>query len=250
MAEVDAALKGEFERLFGTDDRADVAPTQADRHVDVQPGASAAPGPCRDGARLGHGLHRRHHRDDRAARDPDGLLARASSELQWVVNAYTLMLGALILVGGALGDRVGRRRDLRHRHRDLRRRLARSARSPPNVDILIAARAAAGHRRRAARAAEPCHHRGDVSARGARPRDRLLGRRLRHHHRARAAARRLPDRHVELAGGLPDQPAALGGRAVADVRLCAGEPRRRRVGTDRLDRPASPSLRSARSPTA
>ncbi len=29
--------------------------------------------------------------------------------LQWVVNAYTLMLGALILVGGALGDRVGRR---------------------------------------------------------------------------------------------------------------------------------------------
>jgi EmrB/QacA subfamily drug resistance transporter len=30
-------------------------------------------------------------------------------ELQWVVNGYTLMLGALILVGGALGDRVGRR---------------------------------------------------------------------------------------------------------------------------------------------
>jgi EmrB/QacA subfamily drug resistance transporter len=31
-------------------------------------------------------------------------------ELQWVVNAYTLMLGSLILVAGALGDRVGRRR--------------------------------------------------------------------------------------------------------------------------------------------
>jgi EmrB/QacA subfamily drug resistance transporter len=31
-------------------------------------------------------------------------------ELQWIVNAYTLMLGALILVAGALGDRVGRRR--------------------------------------------------------------------------------------------------------------------------------------------
>jgi EmrB/QacA subfamily drug resistance transporter len=30
--------------------------------------------------------------------------------LQWVVNAYTLLLGALILVGGALGDRFGRRR--------------------------------------------------------------------------------------------------------------------------------------------
>jgi EmrB/QacA subfamily drug resistance transporter len=31
-------------------------------------------------------------------------------ELQWIINGYTLMLGALILVGGALGDRVGRRR--------------------------------------------------------------------------------------------------------------------------------------------
>lgn len=30
--------------------------------------------------------------------------------LQWVVNSYTLMLGALILVGGALGDRIGRKR--------------------------------------------------------------------------------------------------------------------------------------------
>jgi EmrB/QacA subfamily drug resistance transporter len=31
-------------------------------------------------------------------------------DLQWVVNAYTLMLGALIMVGGALGDRLGRKR--------------------------------------------------------------------------------------------------------------------------------------------
>ena len=31
-------------------------------------------------------------------------------DLQWILNAYTLMLGALILVAGALGDRVGRRR--------------------------------------------------------------------------------------------------------------------------------------------
>src|SRR5687768_1082681 len=31
-------------------------------------------------------------------------------QLQWVVNAYTLMLGALILVGGSLGDRLGRKR--------------------------------------------------------------------------------------------------------------------------------------------
>src|SRR5262245_48445495 len=32
------------------------------------------------------------------------------STLQWVVNAYTLTLAGLLLLGGALGDRVGRRR--------------------------------------------------------------------------------------------------------------------------------------------
>ncbi len=32
------------------------------------------------------------------------------SQLQWVVNAYLLTLASLILVGGALGDRFGRRR--------------------------------------------------------------------------------------------------------------------------------------------
>ncbi|MHA1157413.1 MAG: MFS transporter [Alphaproteobacteria bacterium] len=31
-------------------------------------------------------------------------------DLQWVANGYALVLGALILVGGGLGDRVGRRR--------------------------------------------------------------------------------------------------------------------------------------------
>ena len=51
--------------------------------------------------------------------------------LQWVVNGYTLTLASLILVGGSLGDRFGRRRifvvgvvwfaarvaDVRRRHR-------------------------------------------------------------------------------------------------------------------------------------
>lgn len=37
-------------------------------------------------------------------------LAASVAEVQWVVNAYMLMLGALILVGGAAGDRFGRRR--------------------------------------------------------------------------------------------------------------------------------------------
>ncbi|HEX6508603.1 MAG TPA: MFS transporter [Chloroflexota bacterium] len=33
-----------------------------------------------------------------------------SSDLQWVIEAYSLFLSALILVGGSLGDRLGRRR--------------------------------------------------------------------------------------------------------------------------------------------
>jgi len=32
------------------------------------------------------------------------------ADLQWVLNGYLLMLGALLLVGGGLGDRIGRRR--------------------------------------------------------------------------------------------------------------------------------------------
>ncbi|MEM1116066.1 MAG: MFS transporter [Bacteroidota bacterium] len=37
-------------------------------------------------------------------------LGASVAEVQWVLNAYLLALGALILVGGAAGDRLGRRR--------------------------------------------------------------------------------------------------------------------------------------------
>ncbi len=37
-------------------------------------------------------------------------LGASGSDLLWIINAYLLMLAALILVGGALGDRLGRRR--------------------------------------------------------------------------------------------------------------------------------------------
>lgn len=39
-----------------------------------------------------------------------GSLHASFADLQWVVNAYTLMLGSLLLAGGALGDQIGRRR--------------------------------------------------------------------------------------------------------------------------------------------
>ena len=37
-------------------------------------------------------------------------LGVSASNLEWVVGAYTLVLASLILVGGAIGDRLGRRR--------------------------------------------------------------------------------------------------------------------------------------------
>src|SRR5438477_9068282 len=37
-------------------------------------------------------------------------LGATVGQLQWVVEAYALLLASLVLVGGALGDRMGRRR--------------------------------------------------------------------------------------------------------------------------------------------
>lgn len=37
-------------------------------------------------------------------------LAANAAQLQWVINAYLLPLSALLLLGGAAGDRFGRRR--------------------------------------------------------------------------------------------------------------------------------------------
>src|SRR5438034_2887966 len=37
-------------------------------------------------------------------------LGASVSGAQWIVESYALMLASLILVGGALGDRLGRRR--------------------------------------------------------------------------------------------------------------------------------------------
>ena len=37
-------------------------------------------------------------------------LDASTSDLQWVLNGYLLTLASLILLGGSLGDRIGRRR--------------------------------------------------------------------------------------------------------------------------------------------
>src|ERR671919_251819 len=37
-------------------------------------------------------------------------LGASVSQMQWIINAYMLLLGSLLLLGGAAGDRFGRRR--------------------------------------------------------------------------------------------------------------------------------------------
>ena len=51
-------------------------------------------------------------------------LDASTSALQWILNGYLLTLASLILLGGSLGDRYGRRRDLRRRRRRVHGRLA------------------------------------------------------------------------------------------------------------------------------
>ena len=50
------------------------------------------------------------HRGQRRAAGAAAALGASLAEVQWVVEAYALFLPALMLVGGALGDRFGRRR--------------------------------------------------------------------------------------------------------------------------------------------
>ena len=56
-----------------------------------------------------------------------------SSQAQWIVDSYLLVFAGLLLVGGTLGDRFGRRKFLFARPADLRRRVAagRPSRAAP-----------------------------------------------------------------------------------------------------------------------
>ena len=70
-------------------------------------------------------------------------LAASLADVQWVVESYALFLAALILVGGSVGDRFGRRRVFLAASRCSPRR--RSAAAWPASDrVLIAARALQG----------------------------------------------------------------------------------------------------------
>ena len=52
-----------------------------------------------------------------------GGLGASASELQWIVDSYTIVFAGLLLTSGSLGDRFGRYRALDHRPGHLRHRL-------------------------------------------------------------------------------------------------------------------------------
>ena len=156
---------------------------------------------------------------------------RASvAAIQWVVNAYLLFLGSLVLVGGSLGDKLGRRTvfiagigvftlaSIGLRSRAERGRADRRARG-------------ARHRRGAAGAEQSGDHRRRIRRRRARHGNRHLGGRRRDHVGARAGGGRLARRRVFVAGDLlPQRPACLRDDRAGDRRRCrtATSPMRRK----------------------
>ena len=153
--------------------------------------------------------------------------------LQWILNGYLLTLASLILLGGSLGDRYGRRRIFvfgvgLFTVASLLCAIAPSA-------SCSSAPAAAGRRWRTAHAREPGDDRGELPPRRPGAGDRRMVGAGRRRGRARAAARRLPRRGGLVAGDLPDQPADR------DLRDGDGEPPRPRD-------PRSDGQRAARLP--
>ena len=133
-------------------------------------------------------------------------LDATTSSLQWILNGYLLTLASLILLGGSLGDRYGRRRVfvLGVAVFTVASLLCAIA---PDRRAADRRAAAAGRRRRAADPGEPGDDRVELPARRPRPRDRRLVGPRRRRGGARPAARRLAGRGGLVAGDLPDQPA-------------------------------------------
>ena len=177
-------------------------------------------------------------------------LGASTSALQWILNGYLLTLASLILLGGSLGDRYGRRRVF-VLGIGLFTAASLLCAVAPSAELLIFARLLQGI---GGALLTP----GSLAIIEAsfRPGDRAraigawsgLGRRG---DGARAAARRLPDRGDLLAGDLPDQPAdrrsSSPGRRPGTCRRAATRsrqrpprPQRRGAGGARA-RPAPPT---------
>ncbi len=76
----------------------------------VPPAVGHARGALREPAR--HRSRQHHPERGPARRCPARPAARPTSQLQWIVDAYTLVFAGLLLTAGSLGDRFGRKRAL------------------------------------------------------------------------------------------------------------------------------------------
>ena len=83
-------------------------------------------------------------------------LGFSDADRQWVVTAYALAFGGLLLLGGRLADLFGRKRTFIDRPGRLRRRLRARRRGAPSFGMLRRRPRAAGRVRRAARARPRC----------------------------------------------------------------------------------------------
>ena len=127
--------------------------------------------------------------------------------LEWTVNAYTLSFAVLLLTGGALGDRFGRRRMFTIGVAVFTAGSAAAALAP-TIGALVAARAVQGAGRRAVHAADADHALGGDAARAARRRARRVGRGRRPGRGPRPARGRRSGRRRRLAGHLLAERAA------------------------------------------
>ncbi len=152
------------------------------------------------------------------------LLATAF-QAQWVVESYALLLAALLLVGGALGDHYGRRRIFAIGV-GIFALSSVACGLAANVQQLDRRARGAGHRRCAAGAGQPRAHQRGLSREGARQGHRhLVG--LQRHHRGRGAgAGRFPGRSLLVDLGFSHQRADGTAGAVDRLAPRAREPRR------------------------
>ena len=169
----------------------------------------------------------------------------SQDDLSWVVNAYVLVFGGFLLLGGRLADLLGRRRLFIVGLDPLRRRLARRR---PRAERGLADRRSrrAGPRRRAALAGRPlARDRPLRRGRRAQQGDGRVGRRGRLRRRRRRPARRHADRVGRLGVGAVRERADRHRRRRCSRRACCPSRATRASGTS-TSRARSRSLPACR----
>ena len=174
-------------------------------------------------------------------RDLDASVA----QLEWTVNAYNLSFAVLLMTAAALGDRFGRRRRVRRRHRALRHRL-RGVRARPERRRADRRPRRAGRGRRGGHHARPHARRRRHPARAPRRRPRRLLRRQRPGRGRRAARGRRrhpgPGLAVDLLAERADRRRARAARARAGPREPRPGLRARPPGPRRSSAPACSAI--------